>query len=179
MANTSDGNNGDPPDPPNPPNAYMNTDALPSDSPSVYRANTDSNLTEIDQLMITDSPAHPFNQDQHHSDDDMVDFYDTDNDNSLTDPSATLAPDVKLYGNADDTADSDADMNDDIAANNNTADNNTDDNNPDSHKDANPNKDTTNVHTEDPNPGHYPRLSYSTDSEWDTSPGSTVCNTTN
>ena len=127
--------------------------------------------------MITDSPnippARPSTQHPAHdqSNDDM-EFYDTDTDTSLSDPSAT--PDIALYGNADDTADTDADMIDDIddntnntdynkTDNTNTADKNTDDNNPDN------TKDTTNAHAEypSPNPRHYPRLSYSTDSEWD------------
>eukprot|EP00534_Pseudo-nitzschia_fraudulenta_P011309 CAMPEP_0201212782 /NCGR_PEP_ID=MMETSP0851-20130426/184831_1 /ASSEMBLY_ACC=CAM_ASM_000631 /TAXON_ID=183588 /ORGANISM="Pseudo-nitzschia fraudulenta, Strain WWA7" /LENGTH=117 /DNA_ID=CAMNT_0047501877 /DNA_START=47 /DNA_END=397 /DNA_ORIENTATION=- len=109
MANTSDGKG----DPLAPPNAHMNTDALPSDSPPVYRGKNDSNPTDIAQDLLNDSlhspPTRPSDQDRDQSNEDM-EFYDTNTD----------APDIASYNNAGDSANADADM---INNANNTNDN--------------------------------------------------------
>ena len=100
MANTSDGIKGDPPDPPN---AHMTTNALPSDSPSVYRAKNDSNPPDTDRDMLNASllfhpPARTSDHDQDQDNTDME--FDTLDNNT---------PDVAFYDNDDGTANADAD----------------------------------------------------------------------
>ena len=168
MANASDGGKGDPPDPPN---AHMNTDAIPSDPPSVYRDNEDSNPPHIDQVMLTERP-YEHDHEQAPANAQFHEFYtDDDTDIDLTNDSPF----------PDDTADDDD--NDDIDMIDRTDINNIDtvhhvnnNNNDNIHDHPNTDAKTDNGHTTNisPIPGKYNWLSYPTDSKWDSSPWSHV-----
>ena len=168
MTNPDNVGNGDPPDPPYPPDSNALSDTQ-NTKHTTNQVLSDPAPTDKNHDILRFPPACPYGQEEerdqdHDTSNDKME-YDTDIDNVLALIDTDVTPDIPLYHRAVDTDNADAamiDSTDDKDNNNNNAATNTD------HDNDNDNNDTA------PNPEYYTRLSYSTDSKWDTSPWSLV-----